>query len=294
MGVGEFANFAAYAYAPASLVTPLGALSVIVTAVLASYFLHERLNLLGKLGCLLCVLGSIVIVIHSPVEAEVDDLGVLLAKLGDSTFVVYVLAVLGVATFIGVYVGPRHGNHNVFVYVLLCAAIGSLTVMSCKALGLAVRDSLSGHSNAVGHWLPVVLLAATSVCIVVQMTYLNRALDVFNTSIVTPIYYVMFTTLVIAASAILFKEGQHMAAVDVVGGTCGFAIVIVAVVLLNGFQGMEVSWADVRRMMRPKRELKGAKQGDDYGLVGVLANNGTAEGTGHGIYGTTAEAQRQL
>lgn len=48
VGIGEFANFAAYAFAPASLVTPLGALSVLVAAILASRFLNEKLNLLGK------------------------------------------------------------------------------------------------------------------------------------------------------------------------------------------------------------------------------------------------------
>lgn len=48
VGVGEAANFAAYAFAPASLVTPLGALSVLVASVLASKFLNEKLNLLGK------------------------------------------------------------------------------------------------------------------------------------------------------------------------------------------------------------------------------------------------------
>lgn len=50
MGVGEAANFAAYAFAPASLVTPLGALSVLVASILASKFLHEKLNLLGKVN----------------------------------------------------------------------------------------------------------------------------------------------------------------------------------------------------------------------------------------------------
>lgn len=37
------------------------------------------------------------------------------------------------------------------------------------------------------------------------MNYLNKALDLFNTAIVSPIYYVMFTTLTITASAILFQ-----------------------------------------------------------------------------------------
>ena len=42
-------------------------------------------------------------------------------------------------------------------------------------------------------------------CVVTQMNYLNKALDLFNTAIVSPIYYVMFTTLTVAANIILFQ-----------------------------------------------------------------------------------------
>lgn len=66
MAVGELANFVAYAYAPAIIVTPLGALSVIVAAILAHYMLKERLNTFGALGCALCIVGSINIVMHAP------------------------------------------------------------------------------------------------------------------------------------------------------------------------------------------------------------------------------------
>lgn len=48
VGVGEAANLLAYAFAPAALVTPLGALSVLVAAILSSRFLQERLNFIGK------------------------------------------------------------------------------------------------------------------------------------------------------------------------------------------------------------------------------------------------------
>lgn len=37
------------------------------------------------------------------------------------------------------------------------------------------------------------------------MNYLNKALDLFNTAIVSPIYYVMFTLLTIIASVIMFQ-----------------------------------------------------------------------------------------
>ena len=42
--------------------------------------LKEKLNILGKVGCLLCVLGSTVMVIHSPKESEVHDVEELVDK----------------------------------------------------------------------------------------------------------------------------------------------------------------------------------------------------------------------
>lgn len=273
MGLGEAANFTAYAFAPASLVTPLGALSVLVAAVLSSKFLKEKLNLLGKMGCFLCIIGSTIIVLNSPKEVEVENLDVLIEKLKDSTFIVYVLVIIGVSLFIGIYLAPRYGHTNVSIYLLLCSGVGSLTVMSCKALGLTIRDQISGKSNDFGTWLPYLLIIITASFIAIQMNYLNKALDIFNTSIVTPIYYVIFTTLVILASAILFKEFQHMTAANVIGDICGFLVVIVAVMLLNMFKDIEISLDDIRGTMRPKRELIAQRDNSDDVLT-VHTTNG--------------------
>lgn len=77
MVIGEVCNFSAYAFAPAILVTPLGALSVLIGAVLGSYFLDEKLGILGRVGCAICLVGSVVIVLHAPPDPElhnIDDL----------------------------------------------------------------------------------------------------------------------------------------------------------------------------------------------------------------------------
>lgn len=42
------------------------------------------------------------------------------------------------------------------------------------------------------------------------MNYLNKALDTFDTYLVTPVYYVFFTTFVLIASSILFQEWRTM------------------------------------------------------------------------------------
>ena len=76
--VGEIANFAAYAFAPAILVTPLGALSVLIGAVLGAYFLGEELGVLGKLGCAICLIGSVIIVLHAPPDKEIETVNQIL------------------------------------------------------------------------------------------------------------------------------------------------------------------------------------------------------------------------
>ncbi|KAI4461056.1 hypothetical protein MML48_5g00008856 [Holotrichia oblita] len=254
MGVGELANFAAYAFAPASLVTPLGALSVLVSAVLASKYLNEKLNLLGKIGCLLCILGSTVIVIHAPREEEVESLNDLLQKVQDSMFLVYVLFVLICSFSIAFYFGPKYGGQHVVVYIIMCSAIGSLTVMSCKGLGLALKETITGKSDDFQNWLTYAFFITVVICIFVQMNYLNKALDLFNTSIVTPVYYVFFTTLVIIASAILFKEWTALSIQDIIGNICGFLTVIIAIFLLHAFKDVEISLSDFRKILNPKHE----------------------------------------
>lgn len=70
--VGEVANFAAYTFAPPILVTPLGALSVLIGAVLASFMLNEELGRLGRVGCTLCLVGTVIIVVNAPEDKEIQ------------------------------------------------------------------------------------------------------------------------------------------------------------------------------------------------------------------------------
>lgn len=204
---------------------------------------------------MLCILGSTIIVIHSPKEEEVETLAELMDKLQDQSFINYVFVVIIGSLSIAFYFGPKYGNQNVVVYIALCSAVGSLTVMSCKGLGLALKETVSGASNNFNGWLMYFFLLTVVVCIFVQMNYLNRALDLFNTSIVTPVYYVFFTTLVIIASSILFKEWQRLQVEDVLGNLCGFFVVITAIIMLHAFKDMDISLDHVRGILRPKHEI---------------------------------------
>lgn len=56
----------------------------VFSAILASYFLKENLNIHGKVGCFLSIIGSVVLVIHAPQEEAVDTVDELGAKLTDA------------------------------------------------------------------------------------------------------------------------------------------------------------------------------------------------------------------
>ncbi|XP_039621959.1 magnesium transporter NIPA2 [Polypterus senegalus] len=249
MGAGEAANFAAYAFAPATLVTPLGALSVLVSAVLSSYFLNERLNIHGKIGCVLCILGSTVMVFHAPQEEEVDSLSIMAEKLKDPGFVVFAVAVVVSSLILIFCVAPHYGQKNVLVYVLICSIIGSLSVSCVKGLGIGIKQWFAG-TLVLKDPLFWVLLICLVICISTQINYLNKALDIFNTSIVTPIYYVFFTTAVMACSAILFKEWYSMSADSIIGTISGFLTIILGIFLLNAFKDITFTWDTLPLFLR--------------------------------------------
>ena len=207
MMCGETANFLAYAYAPAILVTPLGAITIAASALMARCFLGERLHVCGIFGILFCTLGTVLLVRFAPEETvvtsveEVWELGFQLA------FRIYFVSVILVSLFLIYQVVPRYGQTHVIVYILICSLIGSLSVVAVRGLGIAVKLTWRG-SNQLFKPGTVVLALWVTGCIVTQMNYLNKALDTFNTTVVSSIYYVVFTVCTVTASMIMYKDWE--------------------------------------------------------------------------------------
>nr|XP_043633980.1 probable magnesium transporter NIPA1 isoform X2 [Erigeron canadensis] len=235
--IGEVANFAAYAYAPAILVTPLGALSMIISAVLAHYFLDERLHIFGVIGCALCLVGSTTIVLHAPQETQVTSVKEVWYFATKPGFLVYACIVLVVVGILIYRYVPLYGGTHLVIYVGICSLMGSLTVMCVKAVGIAMKLSFSGSNQFIylQTWVFTVLLCGF---ILLQLNYLNKALDTFNTAVISPVYYVMFTSLTILASMIMFKNWKHQNASQIVTELSGFVTIFSGTFLLHKTKDM--------------------------------------------------------
>nr|XP_018678436.1 PREDICTED: probable magnesium transporter NIPA2 isoform X1 [Musa acuminata subsp. malaccensis] len=241
MIVGEIANFAAYAFAPAILVTPLGALSIIVSAVLAHFVLDEKLHIFGVLGCVLCVVGSTSIVLHAPKEKNIESVKEVWYLATEPGFIVYSCVVVILVLVLIIRFVPRYGQTHMIIYVGICSLMGSLTVMGVKALAIALKLTFSGMNQFVfaQTWF---FTAVVVICCLLQLNYLNKALDSFNTAVISPVYYVMFTSLTIFASMIMFKviyeDWASQNASQIVTELCGFVTILSGTFLLHKTKDM--------------------------------------------------------
>ncbi|KAI1824856.1 magnesium transporter NIPA-domain-containing protein [Xylaria intraflava] len=279
MVVGEIFNFAAYAFAPAILVTPLGALSVLIGAVLGSYFLKEELGTLGKLGCAICLLGAIIIVLHAPPDEAVETVDQILDYALRPGFLLYSLTVAIFAVVMIYKIAPVHGKSNPLIYLSICSTVGSVSVMSVKAFGIALKLTFAGH-NQFTHASTYVFIILTAGCILTQMNYFNKALSQFSTQIVNPLYYVTFTTATLCASFILFSGFNTSDVVNTLSLLCGFLITFTGVYLLNlsrrdpdgtkmlAGQGTDVTGTDMISSLQTRLSMQSRRSQDPRASIG--------------------------
>jgi hypothetical protein len=96
-------------------------------------------------------------------------------------FLLFCFTVLVFAIVMIYRVAPRYGKQNPLIYLSICSTVGSVSVMSVKAFGIAVKLTFAGN-NQFSHPSTYVFIILTTVCILTQMNYFNKALSQFPTS----------------------------------------------------------------------------------------------------------------
>lgn len=235
---GELLNLLAYSLAPVILVTPLGSLSVVITAILSSYFLNEKLSYYGKLGSFICLVGSVLVVLHSPMNNNFTSISQFLSLVLTPVFISVAVILVLISILVIFMLSSKYGSKTPLVYISICSMIGSLVVIGIQGIGSSIVNSITRTNEVLftryETWLIFILVVIGGS---IQILYLNKALNQFNTAIVSSIYYVCFTFMTIFTSS-FFENG-----VNGVGfATCllGFLVNVVGVLLLTGDQGMVV------------------------------------------------------
>lgn len=174
MIIGEICNFVAYAFTDAILVTPLGALSVVITTVLSAIFLKERLSMVGKVACFLCIIGSVVIVMNAPEESSVANIQEMQQYVIAPGFLSYAGVILVGSAITAFVAGPRWGKKNMLVYISICSWVGGLSVVATQGLGAAIVAQVQGTSGSqFKHWFLYVLFVFVIGTLLTEIIFLN-------------------------------------------------------------------------------------------------------------------------
>ena len=210
MTIGEAGNFLAYGFAPASIVSPLGVVALISNCIIAPFMLKERFRWRDAAGVVVAVGGAVTVVLsandNNP-KLGPDEIWELIKRWEFETYLgttIGVIVVLMVAS-------NRYGEKNILIDLGLVGLFGGFTALSTKGVASLLSYTLWRVITFPVFYLLVAILVGTAV---MQIKYINRALQRFDATQVIPVQFVMFTLSVILGSAILYRDFERTSGSD--------------------------------------------------------------------------------
>ncbi|OJD39080.1 uncharacterized protein BKCO1_3000167 [Diplodia corticola] len=205
MIVGEAGNFLAYGFAPASIVSPLGVVALISNCIIAPIMLKEPFRKRDALGVLISIGGAVTVVLsaqdNNPKLGPHEIWELIKTWEFETYFGVTLITICGL-----MWASTRYGKKSIFIDLGLVGLFGGYTALSTKGVASMLSYTLLHALTFPVTYLMVVILVSTAV---MQIKYLNRALQRFDATQVIPTQFVLFTLSVILGSAILYRDFER-------------------------------------------------------------------------------------
>ncbi|XP_078060211.1 NIPA-like protein 3 isoform X4 [Mustelus asterias] len=192
MLLGELGIFTSYAYAPLSLVTPLGAVSIVGHYVLSF------------LGCALTVIGIYLLVTFAPnTHEKLSGRNLQLHLLG-LPFLLYLLVVIIIFCLL-LYFYKRQKAAYLVIILLLVALLGSVTIVAAKGVSGMIILSIQGNIQLT-YPIFYVMLVCMIATAVYQAAFLHEVSKLYDASQIASLSYVLSTIIAVIAGATFYLE----------------------------------------------------------------------------------------
>ncbi|KAK4193636.1 magnesium transporter NIPA-domain-containing protein [Podospora australis] len=206
--VGEMGNFLAYGFAPASIVSPLGVVALVSNCVIAPIFFKEVFRHRDFWGVIIAIGGAVTVVLSAKTEETKLGPHEVWEAITTMEFEIYVGVSCGLIALL-MYLSPRYGNRTILIDLGLVGLFGGYTALSTKGVSSMLSSTLLGaFTTPVTYGLIFVLLFTA----IMQVRFLNKALQRFDSTQVIPIQFVLFTLSVIIGSAVLYRDFERTTA----------------------------------------------------------------------------------
>ncbi|EGD87748.1 hypothetical protein H112_04215 [Trichophyton rubrum D6] len=229
MTVGEAGNFLAYGFAPASIVSPLGVVALVSNCVIAPFMLKERFRQRDFLGVVIAVAGAVIVVLSAKTSEHKigpDEIWGMITRWEFETYlgitVVLIIALMSISR--------KYGRKTILIDIGLVGLFGGYTALSTKGVSSLISNTLW---HAITFPITYILVAVLVFSAVMQIRYINRALQHFNSTQVIPTQFVLFTLSVIVGSAILYRDFESATGERVAKFVGGCLLTFFAVYLIT-------------------------------------------------------------
>nr|XP_035133509.1 NIPA-like protein 2 isoform X2 [Callithrix jacchus] len=184
MAVGEMGNFAAYGFAPITLIAPLGCVSVT--------------------GLALAFAGTYLLVSFAPNITQAISARTVQYYFVGWQFLIYMILEILIFCIL-LYFYKRKGVKHMVILLTLVALLASLTVISVKAVSGMITFSVTDKMQLTYPIFYIMFVIMIASC-VFQVKFLNQATKLYNMTTVVPVNHIFFTISAITAGIIFYQE----------------------------------------------------------------------------------------
>ncbi|XP_014405761.1 PREDICTED: NIPA-like protein 2 isoform X6 [Myotis brandtii] len=164
MALGETGNFAAYGFAPITLIAPLGCMSVTGSAFISAMFLKENLRASDVLGMTLAFAGSYLLVNFAPNISQAISARTVQYYFVGWQFLIYVILEILIFCIL-LYFYKRKGMKHIVILLTLVALLASLTVISVKAVSGMITFSVTDKMQLTYPIFYIMLIIMIASCV---------------------------------------------------------------------------------------------------------------------------------
>ncbi|KAM3588926.1 hypothetical protein VKS41_001354 [Umbelopsis sp. WA50703] len=191
--------------------------------------LKERFRFRDAIGLLLAVFGATVVVLSSKSEEVKLSPDLVVEYLTSMQAIIYYSITCGLILLLTA-LSPKWGSTSILIDLGLVALYGAYTVLSTKSVSSLLNLTLYKMFT---YPVSYVLLPILIVTAVIQVKYLNKALQRFDSTAVIPTQFVLFTVSAIIGSAVLYRDFDDVKAEQFVHFVFGCLVEFLGVYLIT-------------------------------------------------------------
>ncbi|ORY72881.1 magnesium transporter NIPA-domain-containing protein, partial [Leucosporidium creatinivorum] len=185
------------------LVAPLGSVALVANVVLAPLIVREPFRRQDLFGCFLAFLGGATVVYASKSNDKKLYPDEIIAAITAPLFLVYSAVCIAAIIVLINLSRTRYGDKWVMIDLGICALSGGFTVLATKAfssfLTLIFLDTFR-------NWITYPILLVLISTAFIQVNFINKALQRFESRVVIPSQFMSFALSTIVGSAVLYRE----------------------------------------------------------------------------------------